>query len=111
MSWVGEQFYTSLTADYTSSYQDDIKRLRGRNIDELESLGELDANGERDVDSWTTVRFNMGYDFDNMNLNFTVHNVFDEEPPVAYGSGRGFDSINHNALGVNYQLSFSYFFK
>ncbi len=111
VSWVGEQFYTSLTADYTSSYQDDIKRLRGRNIDELESLGELDANGERDVDSWTTVRFNMGYDFDNMNLNFTVHNVFDEEPPVAYGSGRGFDSINHNALGVNYQLSFSYFFK
>ncbi|QOL25730.1 TonB-dependent receptor [Thalassotalea sp. LPB0316] len=111
LGWVGEQFYTSITADYTSSYQDDIKRLRGRNIDELEALGELDANGERDVDSWTTVRFNMGYDFDNMNLNFTVHNLFDEEPPVAYGSRRGFDSINHNALGVNYQLSFSYFFK
>lgn len=111
LGWVGEQFYTSITADYTSSYQDDIGRLRGRNIDELLELGALDANEERDVDSWTTLRFNLGYDFDNMNINFTVHNLLDEEPPVAYGSGRGFDSINHNALGANYNLSFSYFFK
>lgn len=111
VGWVQDSFYASLTAQYTNSYADDIEGLRGRNIDELEDLGKLDANGERDVDSWTTVRANIGYDFDNMNINLTVDNLFDEEPPIAYGSRRGFDSINHNALGANYKVSFTYFFK
>lgn len=111
VGWVQDNFYASLTAQYTDSYADDIEGLRGRNIDELEALGELDANGERDVDSWTTVRANIGYDFKNMNINFTVNNLFDEQPPVAYGSSRGFDSINHDALGANYKVSFTYFFK
>ena len=117
IGWVAERFYTSLTLDYTSSYQDDIKRLRSRNIDEMIALGELSENCfdddscAREVDSWTTLRFNMGYDFDNININLTINNLLDEEPPVVYGSGRGFDSINHNALGANYNLSFSYFFK
>ncbi|QBF81915.1 TonB-dependent receptor [Shewanella maritima] len=110
VGWVQQDFYASLTAQYTDSYADDISGLRGRNIDELEDLGELDANGERDVDSWTTVRANLGYDFDNMNINLTINNLFNEKPSVAYGSRRGFDSINHNALGANYKVSFSYFF-
>lgn len=106
-----DSLYGSLTVNYTGSYMDDIDGLRGRNIDELEDLGELDADGQRDVDSWTTVRANIGYDFDNMNLNLSINNLFDEEPPVAYGSRRGFDSINHNALGATYRVSFTYFFE
>ncbi|MFD2164907.1 TonB-dependent receptor plug domain-containing protein [Thalassotalea euphylliae] len=111
VAWEQDKFYASLTAQYTDSYEDDIEGLRGRQIDELTDIGKLDENGERDVDSWTTVRLNMGYDFDDANLNFTINNLFDEEPPVAYGSSRGFDSINHNALGVNYSVSLTYFFK
>lgn len=111
ISWAQDNFYASLTAQYTDSYADDIDGLRGRNLDELEALGALDENGEREVDSWTTWRANVGYDFDNMNVNLTINNLFDEEPPVAYGSQRGFDSINHNALGANYKLSVTYFFK
>ena len=110
VSWSGDAFYTSLNFDYTSSYQDDIEGLRGRQIDELDGLGKLDENGERDVDSWLTVRANIGYDFENMNINFTINNLLDEEPPVAYGSTRGFDSLNHDALGANYRLSMTYFF-
>ena len=110
IAWSGDAFYSSLTFDYTSSYQDDIEGLRGREIAELVAMGKLDENGERDVDSWLTVRANIGYDFENMNINLTINNLFDEEPPVAYGSSRGFDSINHNALGANYRLSMTYFF-
>ncbi|WP_286232846.1 TonB-dependent receptor domain-containing protein [Thalassotalea sediminis] len=110
INWSQDNFYASLTAQYTASYADDIEGLRGRNLDELDALSKLDSNGQRDVNAWTTVRANIGYDFDNMNVNLTVNNLFDKAPPVAYGSSRGFDSINHNALGANYKLSFTYFF-
>ena len=110
IAWSQDAFYSSLTLDYTSSYQDDIEGLKGREIDELDDMGKLDANGERDVDSWLTVRANIGYDFENMNINLTINNLLDEEPPAAYGSSRGFDSVNHNALGANYRLSMTYFF-
>ncbi|WP_371379684.1 TonB-dependent receptor domain-containing protein [Thalassotalea aquiviva] len=111
LGWVGEHFYSSISAQFTDSYKDDIAGMRGRNIDELEELGVLDSNGERDVDSWTKINLNMGYDFADFNINLSMNNVLDEEPPVAYGSSRGFDSINHDALGANYRLSFTYFMK
>jgi iron complex outermembrane recepter protein len=110
IGWSQGNFYSSITANYTDSYNDDIEGLRGRQIDELDALGELNENGTRNVDSWTTVRTNIGYDFDNMNVNLTINNLFDEEPPVAYGSSRGYDSINHNAMGAFYRLSFTYKF-
>jgi len=110
IAWSGDAFYSSLAFNYTSSYQDDIEGLRSRQVNELLDLGELDENNERDVDSWLTVRANVGYDFENLNINFTVNNLLDEEPPVAYGSTRGFDSLNHDALGANYRLSMTYFF-
>ncbi|TRX55268.1 TonB-dependent receptor domain-containing protein [Thalassomonas sp. M1454] len=106
-----DSFYTSVTTLYTDSYEDDIEGLRGRELDELDTIGALDANGEREVDSWTTVNINLGYDFSDFNINLSLNNVLDEEPPTAYGSSRGFDSINHNALGANYRLSFTYFIK
>lgn len=110
VAWSGDAFYTSLTVDYTSEYQDDIEGLKNRQIEEIDELGLLDENGQRDVDSWLTVRANIGYDFENMNINFTINNLLNEEPPVAYGSSRGFDSLNHDALGANYRLSMTYFF-
>ncbi|MDX1539454.1 TonB-dependent receptor domain-containing protein [Arsukibacterium sp.] len=110
ISWSGEALYLGLTALYTSSYQDDTARLRSRNLDELDELGLIDADGNRDVSSWTTLRANIGYDFEHASLNFTVDNLLDRDPPAVYGNSRGFDSINHNAFGRNYRVSFSYFF-
>uniref|UniRef100_A0A486XR63 TonB-dependent receptor Outer membrane receptor for ferrienterochelin and colicins n=1 Tax=Rheinheimera sp. BAL341 TaxID=1708203 RepID=A0A486XR63_9GAMM len=110
LSWSGEAFFTSLTAYYTSAYADDISGLRGRELDELDALGVLNADGERDVAAWTTVRANIGYDFANASISLNVDNLFDRDPPRAYGSSRGFDSINHDALGRNYRLLFSYRF-
>ncbi|WP_027671521.1 TonB-dependent receptor domain-containing protein [Rheinheimera baltica] len=110
LSWSGDAFFTSLTAYYTSAYADDISGLRGREMDELDALGALNENGERDVSAWTTVRANIGYDFANASISLNVDNLFDRDPPRAYGSSRGFDSINHDALGRNYRVSFSYRF-
>lgn len=110
VGWSADAFYSSLTLDYTSSYEDDIERLKDRQIDELNDMGQLDENNERDVDSWLTLRANVGYDFKNMNVNLTINNLLDEKPPVAYGSSRGFDSINADALGINYRVSMTYFF-
>ncbi len=110
VSWSADSFYTSLTAEYTDGYQDDISGLKGREIDEMFDKGLLDESDERDVDSWLTLRANVGYDFENMNVNFTVNNLLDEEPPTAYSSSRGYDSLNANALGANYRLSMTYFF-
>ena len=110
ISWSAEALYLGLTALYTSSYQDDIGRLSRRNIAELNDLGLLDDNGSRDVASWTTLRANIGYDFENASINLSVENLLDRDPPAVYGSARGFDSINHNAFGRNYKLSLSYFF-
>ncbi len=110
ISWSGEALYLGLTALYTSSYLDDTARLRSRNLDELDELGLIDADGTRDVSAWTTLRANIGYDFEHASLNFTIDNLPDRDPPAVYGSSRGFDSINHNAFGRNYRVSFSYFF-
>lgn len=110
VSWSGDAFFSGVTLYYTSAYEDDISGLRGRELDELETLGALDANGERDVAAWTTVRANIGYDFEHASISLNVDNLFDRDPPKAYGSSRGFDSVNHDALGRNYRLLFSYSF-
>ena len=108
--WDESNWYAGLTAYYTSAYQDDIDRLRGRELDELDAIGALDSEGQREVAAWTTVRASLGYFFDKANINLTIDNLFDREPPLAYGSARGFDSINHNAYGTTYKVSVSYQF-
>lgn len=110
LSWHTDNFSTGLSANYTSAYADDISRLRRRNLDEMAALGVLDENGERDVSSWTTLRSYVSYDFAKASINFSIDNLLDRDPPKVYGANRGFDSINHNAMGRNYRLSFSYFF-
>ena len=108
--WDHEDFYLGLTAYYTSSYEDDIKRLRSREIEELLERGLIDEHEQRDVSAWTTVKASAGYYFDNATVKLTIDNLFDRDAPVAYGTTRGFDSYNHNADGTTYNLSLSYFF-
>lgn len=109
-SWSKGDFFSSLSANYTHSYADDIEGLRGRELDELAELGQLNADGGRQVSSWTTWRMNLGYDFAKTTISFSIDNLFDREPPVAYGSSRGFDSINHDALGRSFNIAISHKF-
>ncbi|GGW54060.1 TonB-dependent receptor domain-containing protein [Alishewanella tabrizica] len=110
VSWRADNFSTGLAANYTASYADDISRLRTRDLAEMAALGVLDENGERDVASWTTLRGYLGYEFTRASVTFSIDNLLDRDPPKVFGTTRGFDSINHDALGRNYRLSFSYFF-
>jgi iron complex outermembrane recepter protein len=108
--WDNKDYYLGLSAYYTSAYDDDIERLRGREIDELLDLGALDANEERQVSAWTTVRASAAYFFERTTLRLTIDNLLDRDAPVAYGSSRGFDSYNHNANGTTYNLAVTYSF-
>lgn len=108
--WDAKDYYFGLTAFYTDGYNDEIDRLRGREIDELLDLGELDDNEQRQVDAWTTVRASAGYIFENAEITLTIDNMFDRDPPRVYGTSRGFDSYNHDAYGTRYNLAFSYWF-
>ncbi|WP_404344194.1 TonB-dependent receptor domain-containing protein [Pseudoalteromonas mariniglutinosa] len=106
-----QSFYLNLGANYTSSYEDDIEGLRGREIDELDELGALDTDGKHQVDDWLVWDLSVGYYVNEaLTLRARIDNIFDKEPPKLYGSSRGFDSINHNALGARYTLSMTYRF-
>lgn len=111
IDWEAQRYYLNLGENYTSSYEDDIEGLRSREIDELDSLGVLDSKGEHQVDDWLVWDLSGGYYVNkSLTLRARINNIFDKEPPTLYGSSRGFDSINHNALGANYKLSISYRF-
>lgn len=109
--WVTDDWYAGMYVYFTDSYMDETERLRGREIDELEAIGALDANGERDISSWTTVTFSAGYYLENADIRFTVDNLFDRDAPTAYGSARGFDAYNHDPYGTSYRVSLSYYFQ
>ncbi|WP_105168942.1 TonB-dependent receptor domain-containing protein [Pseudoalteromonas sp. T1lg23B] len=111
IDWNSEAYYITLGANYTSSYEDDIEGLRGREIGELDDLGVLNAEGGREVDSFLVWDLSAGVDVnDNFTIRARVDNLFDKAPPRVYGSARGFDSINHNAYGTRVTLSATYRF-
>ncbi|KKL97074.1 hypothetical protein LCGC14_1838140, partial [marine sediment metagenome] len=111
IDWEAQSYYLNLGANYTSSYEDDIEGLRGREIAELESLGKLDSQSKHQVDDWLVWDLSAGYYVNKaLTLRARIDNIFDKEPPQLYGSSRGFDSINHNAYGARYTFSVSYRF-
>ncbi|WP_100656511.1 TonB-dependent receptor domain-containing protein [Alteromonas flava] len=108
--WVADDWYVGAYVFYTAGYADDIARLRGRNIDELIDLGELNANEEREVASWTTVSLSAGYHFEKATVRLAIDNLFDRDPPLVYGSSRGYDSYNANPYGTQYTVTVDYRF-
>lgn len=109
--YVQEDWYVGAYLFFTDSYQDDIIRLRGREIDELIDMGVItEDNQQRNVSSWTTVTLSAGYYFENADLRLTIDNLFDREAPTAFGSSRGFDAYNHDPYGTIYNVSLSYYF-
>ena len=109
--WVDQDWYAGAYVYFTGKYEDDIDRLRGREIDEINELGLLDENGQRDVSSWTTLSLSTGYHFEKATVRLTIDNVFDRNAPLAFGSARGFDAFNHDPFGTQYRLSVTAFFE
>ena len=107
--YAADDWFAGVTVFYTGSYEDDIERLRGREIDELISLDVLaDEESRRDVGSWTTVDLSAGYYFKHVDVRLRVENLLDEDAPIAYGSSRGYDSFNHNPFGRRFTLTLDY---
>ncbi len=108
--WVNRDWFAGVRVFYTASFEDDIDGLRGREIDELIDLNALSEDLTRDVDEWVTADFSAGYYFDKLEVRVRIENVFDEDAPLAYGSARGYDSINHDPFGRRYSVALNYKF-
>ncbi len=89
-----------VSVDYVDSYED----------------GDLDEGMSRNVDSFTTVDFNFGYDFEKVLPGLTAQlgllNAFDEEPPFVnwWRWGKRYDSSTANSLGRFAFVSMNYKF-
>lgn len=108
--FVKDDWFAGFNIFYTSSFEDDIDGLRGREIDELIALDVLDENETRDVDAWIVTDFSAGYYFDKVDVRLRIENLFDEDAPIAYGSARSYDSINHNPFGRRFSVTVAYTF-
>lgn len=110
--WGNDDYSGGVFIRYVDGYEDDMEGFRSRNIDELLSLGVIaDEDDVIEVSSWTTVDANFTMFFEDATLRFNVDNVFDRDPPQVYGARRGFDTINHNALGTTFRISYTHFFE
>ncbi|BDX06515.1 TonB-dependent receptor domain-containing protein [Planctobacterium marinum] len=110
--WGNDDYYGGLTVRYVDGYEDDIIGLRSREINELVDIGAIaDIDSTRDVSSWTTVDARFGILFKDATLKLNIDNLFDRDPPLVYGSSRGFDTINHNAYGTTYRISYTHYFE
>jgi len=93
IKWSFGDFYTSLRAEYTHSYDDD---------DERSGVPE-----GREVASWTTFDLHLSYDItQDQFVSLDVNNLFDREPPVALGSAANVDLVNHDSMGRYFTLGY-----
>ncbi|WP_395341519.1 TonB-dependent receptor domain-containing protein [Ningiella sp. W23] len=107
---VTDDWFAGFTLFITGEYEDDTIRLRSRELEELQALGEIDDEDRRTIESFTTLDFSAGYYFDNLDIRLRIENLLDKDAPVAYGTSRGYDSFNHDPFGRRYTLSATYRF-
>jgi len=94
--WTQGAWRTSLRGRYVSDYRDDPSQ---RVLDAAIATGLVSA-GYEDVDSWLTFDASVSYDYgDNSFIQLSVDNIFDEDPPLALGTGANVDHFNHDSLG------------
>jgi len=96
LRWTRGPWRTSISAQYTSSYRDDP----GRRVLQAAIDGGLVSEGYEDVEAWTVFDASLSYDFlENSFIRLTVDNLFDQDPPLALGTGANVDHFNHDSLG------------
>ena len=102
--WSYDNWSSSLSANYTHSYQDDpSNQVR-------DALG-LGDDEQVDVSSWTVWDFNLSYDLPSGSyVSFRVENLFDREPPRVLGTGANVDHTNHSSMGRFATLSYTHIF-
>ncbi|MDJ0917125.1 MAG: TonB-dependent receptor [Woeseiaceae bacterium] len=105
LRWRTGDWRTSLSLNYTGSYEDDLF------TDAAENAGLDPLVDSVDVSSWTTVDLSASYDFtDTSYLQLNVLNALDEEPNRVFGSGANVDYTNTNIMGRFVTLRYTHGF-
>ena len=103
--WSLDQWSTSLVANYTGSYEDDLF------TDAAENAGLDPETDSRDVGSWTTLNLNLSYDFENQSyVQLNIRNLLDEEPNRVFGSAANVDYANTDIMGRFFTLRYTHVF-
>ena len=109
--WSLENWSTSLSANYTGSYKDDLNGSDAAEDDGFDvdpSDGSID---ERTVPSWTTFDFSLSYDLMNDSyVQLNVRNILDESPNFVYGSGANVDYSNTDIMGRYVTVRYNHVF-
>ena len=106
LRWRLNEWRSSLSVNYTGSYEDDLFN------DAAENAGYDPLVDTLDVGSWTTLDLNLGYDFDNDSyVQLNVLNLLDEEPNRVFGSGANVDYSNTNIMGRYVTLRYTHVFQ
>mgnify|MGYP000116363222 FL=1 len=97
LRWSYRDISTSISANYTGEYKDDLDTDAA---DNAIAAGDLIAGEERTVPSWTTYSLSASYDFASDSfVQLNVRNLLDEKPNLVYGSGANVDYSNSDTLG------------
>jgi outer membrane receptor protein involved in Fe transport len=96
LRWTTGPWRASLRGRYVSSYKDDPSpRVLAAAI-----TNGLVSAGYEDVDDWLTFDASVSYDYgENSFIQLSIDNLFDEDPPLALGTGANVDHFNHSSLG------------
>jgi len=109
--WSMENWSTSISANYTGSYKDnlngsDAAEMDGYDVDP--SDGNIDS---RTVPSWTTFDLSVSYDLrDKSYVQLSVRNLLDESPNFVYGSSSNVDYSNTDIMGRYITVRYNHVF-
>jgi outer membrane receptor for ferrienterochelin and colicin len=97
-----DNWSTSLTANYTSSYDDDLEKYSSTELDDF------GISEERQIPSWLEWNLSVGYNLnDDASIRLGINNLLDNEAPLAYGTSANVDHFNHDTLGRSYRLTYT----
>ncbi|TQV75488.1 TonB-dependent receptor [Aliikangiella marina] len=102
LRWRNDDWSTSLTGYYVSSYDDDLEKYTD---DELSAFG---ISRNRKIPAWLEWRLSVGYEINqDAHLRLSIDNLLDEDAPLAYGTSANVDHFNHDTMGRFFRLTYT----
>lgn len=103
LRWRSDDWSASLSAVYTSSYDDDLEQYTAGD------LADFGISANRKVPSWLKWNVSLSHDLTpNAYIQLGIDNLFDQAAPIAYGTSANVDHFNHDTYGRFYRLTFIY---
>lgn len=107
LSWQADGWRARIAANYTHSYNDDLRNVRAEILD---AYG-LDKDDTVEIPAVTLLNASLGYVFDDDSfLQLSVRNLLDKNAPDVFGSASNVDYSNHSTMGRYMNLRYNYVF-